>query len=1256
MTCACRPSRTMGYTTAAHSKQGGGGREGAVHHRLSRPSVSRLWKPRLARLGRLLILSAIVATTLFSSEPLGASADSGVCAIPGFDGPGGTLSGIVNTYYPGSTTVAAGSTSIPVGSPSGSATAIAAGDLLLVIQMQDAEIDSTNTGAYGDGSVGDPATGSTNLNNAGRYEYVVATGPVAAGSVPIVGDGSGGGLVYTYTDAAATLTQGQRRFQVIRVPQYSTATLSSTLTALQWDGAVGGVLAIDVAGQLTLGGTVSVSAQGFRGGGPRQVGGSAGFLNTDYRTPSTSNPNGAKAEGIAGTPILVYNGTSVVNTGVEGYPNGAMARGAPGNAGGGGTDGNPAANDQNSGGGGGGNGGAGGLGGFTWNTVLSRGGFGGDAFSVAAPDRVVLGGGGGAGTRNNTPGVAGASSGGVGGGMVMIRAGTLTGTGSIVANGGTGVVPLNDGGGGGGAGGSILLTAQTWSPTSLTVNAVGGAGANTWPLQLPGTVGEFTTGGANNRHGPGGGGGGGVGLLSSGVNVTTDVTGGANGTSTTAASAFGAQPGAAGVVSTTVTDGQVTTGISGILCLPVLTTTKTTSTPNVVNGPSGTSATYTISVSNAAGLGTAINLSISDALPSGFTYASTTIVNLSGGATRPSTTDPTVGDANPSWGTFQLPGGGEIEITFVVDIASSVPDGTYQNPATATYADPQRSTAGGTISSSYDPASSTGEDVTVVTAVPSLNVVKSESSTGPYGVGDPITYDIVVTNTGNVTLTNVTVSDPQATVGVCTPAQPGTLAPLASMSCPASYVVTQADVDAGSFTNTATADSAETGPDTDGETVTFTQSLSLSIGKTALPATYSTVGQVISYSFQVTNSGNVTLSGPFTVSDDQASDESCPATASLAPGASITCSASYTVTQGDLNAGSVTNIAAATNGTVTSPPDSETVTAVQVVDPAVTKSGDPATASIGDSIVFTLVITNNGNTVATNVRIVDVIPSFLTVTNVIAAPPATIDNSAGNTVDLLFATVAPTDVYTITITTIVNSSATPPGGSNIVTLTADDDDDPTNNIDSMTITIVVGGLEAPETGFAPGRMTDLPPQPADVAYTEYGELWLEIPSLDLETDIVGVPQAGGGWEVAWLGDQVGYLNGTAFPTWAGNSVITAHVTLPSGLAGPFADLKSLRFGDRVIIHGWGLRHIYEIREVDLVSPADRQIFRHEERSWLTLVTCHGYNEREASYRWRMVARAVLVSIETDGSLPASAILLDENSTAPARPPGLSGGG
>ena len=97
--------------------------------------------------------------------------------------------------------------------------------------------------------------------------------------------------------------------------------------------------------------------------------------------------HGSKGEGIAGTPRWLWNAatSAVVDTGVEGYPNGSMARGAPGNAGGGSTDGHPSANDENSGGGGGGNGGAGGIGGNTWNSNIARGGYGGVVFAEVRP-------------------------------------------------------------------------------------------------------------------------------------------------------------------------------------------------------------------------------------------------------------------------------------------------------------------------------------------------------------------------------------------------------------------------------------------------------------------------------------------------------------------------------------------------------------------------------------------------------------------------------------------------------------------------------------------------------------------------------------------------------------------------------------------------------------------------------------------------------------------------------------------------------
>ena len=187
------------------------------------------------------------------------------------------------------------------------------------------------------------------------------------------------------------------------------------------------------------------------------------------------------------------------------------------------------------------------------------------------------------------------------------------------------------------------------------------------------------------------------------------------------------------------------------------------------------------------------------------------------------------------------------------------------------------------------------------------------------------------------------------------------MAPGASITCSATYTITQADLDAGSVTNTATASNGTVTSNQDSETVTAAQSPALTLVKTASPSTYDAVGNVISYSYLVTNSGNVTLSGPFTISDDKAT-ASCPATAALAPGASITCSATYTITQADLDAGSVTNTATASNGTVTSNQDSETVTAAQSPALTLVKTASPSTYdAVGNVISYSYLVTNSGN-------------------------------------------------------------------------------------------------------------------------------------------------------------------------------------------------------------------------------------------------------------------------------------------------------
>ncbi len=170
----------------------------------------------------------------------------------------------------------------------------------------------------------------------------------------------------------------------------------------------------------------------------------------------------------------------------------------------------------------------------------------------------------------------------------------------------------------------------------------------------------------------------------------------------------------------------------------------------------------------------------------------------------------------------------------------------------------------------------------------------------------------------------------------------------------------------------------------------------------------------------------------------------------------------------------------------------------------------------------------------------------------------------------------------------------------------------------------------PATGFAPHKVTSLPAQPTHLAYTTMTDIWLEIPSQNIKTNIVGVPQAENKtWDVKWLENNTGWLNGTAFPTWTGNSVLTAHVTNANGLPGPFANVKDLKYGDQLIVHLYEQSYIFEVRtSVAVRSGINAYAFQHlEEASYLTLITCQNYDEQTDSYRFRRIVRAVLVSVQ-----------------------------
>ncbi len=569
----------------------------------------------------------------------------------------GSLSGVVNDYWVGSGSPSIGASSISLGSrrAGGAGNSINAGDLVLIIQMQDADINSANSSAYGSG--GTSGAGSTAVNRAGLYEYVVATNSVGAG---------GGALTFTpaltnnyRTRAYAAGSNGQSTWQAIRIPSYFTAT-ASNVTAPPWNGATGGVVALDVADALTLSGAtaIDVAGLGFRGGAGRGLGGGSG-ASTDYRTLATNNANAAKGEGIAGHGRYLnnaadYNSAPVLqDTGIEGYPNGSYARGAPGNAGGGGTDGNPGSNDQNSGGGGGSNYGAGGRGGNSWNSNQAVGGIGGAAYGgTLAFNRVFLGGGGGAGTTNNSTGDASTysapaglacssgalcSSGAAGGGIVIVRAGSVGGGGLIDARGADAYNVGNDGAGGGGAGGSVVL--QTYSGGSASVNVSGGNGGNAW-------------------YSP-----------ASGLSLAASFTSGLSGR-TSGGDSFGTTSSAGGLAAFELPN--VPGAVGGAFCPPAIKAVRLFTDGGVAGQVNpGDTVEYTVIYRN--GSSSSISgFNITDTLPAGLGYvASSLAITATGGASGSASAsyNGTAGNSSLLASAVSLPPGGIIQATFRAAVA-----------------------------------------------------------------------------------------------------------------------------------------------------------------------------------------------------------------------------------------------------------------------------------------------------------------------------------------------------------------------------------------------------------------------------------------------------------------------------------------------------------------------------------------------------------------------------------------------------------
>ncbi|MEV4258323.1 hypothetical protein AB0J52_34650, partial [Spirillospora sp. NPDC049652] len=293
-------------------------------------------------------------------------------------------------------------------------------------------------------------------------------------------------------------------------------------------------------------------------------------------------------------------------------------------------------------------------------------------------------------------------------------------------------------------------------------------------------------------------------------------------------------------------------------------------------------------------------------------------------------------------------------------------------------------TAHGTPPGGSGPIESPSSDVTVTAEPnPAIRVEKSAEPETFSRAGETIEYTYRVTNTGNVPLDEIGVTDrlDGLSAVVC---DATSLAPGASTTCRATYTTTQADVDRGSVRNSATAHGRPEGgepvesPDAE-VTVPFEphERAGMSVHKSSTPRTFSRAGQEIRYSYRVTNTGSAPLAD-IAVTDrmNGLSDVSCPRS-ELAPGESMTCTATYTTTEEDVRRGSIRNSATAHGTTpdgevVESPPSTSTVHKSGKGGIRVRKSVRPKTFShVGQVLRFSYRVTNTGSVTLRNVRVDD---------------------------------------------------------------------------------------------------------------------------------------------------------------------------------------------------------------------------------------------------------------------------------------------
>ena len=339
------------------------------------------------------------------------------------------------------------------------------------------------------------------------------------------------------------------------------------------------------------------------------------------------------------------------------------------------------------------------------------------------------------------------------------------------------------------------------------------------------------------------------------------------------------------------------------------------------------------------------------------------------------------------------------------------------------------------------------ETITQSAAQTLAKVVTSKTGTaGAYAVGDVVTYTITQTNTGNVTLNNVVITDDKVTKST-TSGETGScasVAPSATCILVGTYTITQTEKDAGTFKNTASVKSTEIPTALEASnTITLAANAKPTLSKTLTSnadedkTSTITVGDTLTYTITLLNDGDVTITDT-TITDDKVSPSSVSCSSVVVNGTCV-LTGTYKVTQADVDAGKVTNNAESTSknpaGTTLTRQASNEEAITRSVELAVVKTASSTGSSVGDVITYTIEIKNTGNVTVKDLVLTDTFTDAQGAALALTTGPSFVKNSGASDEKML----VPGETATYTATYVITQAAIDAGGVKNVALVAGTD-------------------------------------------------------------------------------------------------------------------------------------------------------------------------------------------------------------------------